>query len=305
MPINDPFWPRADVWLAQEAAEPDIRVVGVPSSSASLSPSRADLTPLRVRDRFGRFSTFHGEWGVDFADVKVFDEGNWVVSDLDMHEMPIEVERQARSLPQTPLSLFLGGDNAITRPLVRACHEDITRVGVLTFDAHHDVRTLDLGPANGTPIRGLIEEDELPGSNVVQIGIHSFANSAAYRSWCDDAGITVVTVEDLEKDGMVAAVAAGLSHLAGRVDVIYVDVDIDVLDASYAPACPGARPGGLTVRDLAMGVRMCANHPLVSAMDFVEVDAEADINGLTLDTMTHLILSAAAGFTERNRTSVP
>lgn len=299
MPINDPFWPRADVWLAQEAPEPDIRVVGVPSSSASLSPSRADLTPLRVRDRFGRFSTFHGDWGIDFAEVRVFDEGNWVVSELDMYEMPAEVERLARSLPKSPLSLFLGGDNAITRPLARASHGDITRVGVLTFDAHHDVRTLDLGPANGTPIRGLIDEDGLPGSNVAQVGIHSFANSAFYREWCEDNGVSVFTVDEVEAKGMAVTVAAALRQLATKADVIYVDVDIDVLDAAFAPACPGARPGGLAIRDLAMGVRMCAAHPLVSAMDFVEVDAEADTNGLTLDAMTHLILCAAAGFAER------
>jgi hypothetical protein len=38
----------------------------------------------------------------------------------------------------------------------------------------------------------------------------------------------------------------------------------------------------------------------VSAIDFVEVDAGADPTGLTLDAMTHLILSAAAGLTERD-----
>jgi formimidoylglutamase len=300
MAINDPYWPRADAWLNREAEDPDIRMVGVPSSSASLSPSRADLTPLAVRDRFSRFSTFHGEWGIDFGDVGVFDEGNWPISELDMHKMPDAVEKRARNLGPAPLTLFLGGDNAITRPLVRAQHDEIERVGVITFDAHHDVRTLDLGPANGTPIRGLIEEDGLPGVNVTQLGIHSFANSATYRQWCVDHGISVVTVEQVSEEGIEAVVSSALERLATYCKVIYVDVDVDVLDAVYAPGCPGARPGGLTVRELAEGVRRCAAHPLVSAMDFVEVDANADPTGLTLDAMTHLVLSAAAGFTERD-----
>ena len=46
MPFADPYWPRADVWLAQDHPGPDILVVGVPSSQASLSPSRADMAPL-------------------------------------------------------------------------------------------------------------------------------------------------------------------------------------------------------------------------------------------------------------------
>ncbi len=72
-----------------------------------------------------------------------------------------------------------------------------------------------------------------------------------------------------------------------------------MLDRAYAPGCPGARPGGLTVRDLAEGVRRCAHNPKVASIDFVEVDPEADHDGLTLDAMAHLMLSAVAGYAER------
>jgi len=300
MSINDPHWPRADVWLAQDHPDPEILVVGVPSSHASLSPSRADLTPLEVRDRLGRFSTFHGEWGVDFGGVTVRDEGNWAVSELDMHEMPAAVEGRARSLVRGPLTLYLGGDNAITRPLVRSLVDDMTRVGLITFDAHHDVRTLALGPTNGTPVRGLIEEDELPGANVAQIGIHSFANSAEYRSYCDEQGVTVLTVDDVAQRGIGSVVEDALTVVGVKTDFIHVDVDVDVLDRVYAPGCPGARPGGMEVRDLAEAVRRCARHPKVAAFDFVEVDAGADRDGITLDTMAHLVLAAVAGYSERS-----
>jgi formimidoylglutamase len=297
MPITDPHWPRADVWLAGDSPEPEILVVGVPSSKASLSPSRADLAPLEMRERLGRFSTFHGEWEIDFGQVRVRDVGNWPVSELGMEEMPEVVRELAEDLPSVPLWLYLGGDNAITRPLVAALG-DLDRVGVVTFDAHHDVRTLDLGPANGTPIRGLIEEEGLPGSNVVQVGIHSFANSAPYRAYCEEAGIRVVTMAEAE--GRVdSVVAEALADLESRCDRIYVDVDIDVLDAAYAPGCPGARPGGMTVRDLAQGVRICASHPKVVAFDFVEVDPERDRDGLTLDAMAHVFCAAVAGYASR------
>jgi formimidoylglutamase len=299
MPINDPHWPRADVWLAQEHPDPDIQVVGVPTSRASLSPSRADLAPLEVRERFSRFSTFHGEWGIDFGEVRVRDEGNWPVSEIDMQEMPKLVEELAVSLNRGPLTLYLGGDNAITRPLARSLSDDRSKVGLITFDAHHDVRTLDLGPTNGTPVRGLIEEDGLPGENVAQIGIHSFANSAEYRAYCDEKGVSMFTVADVAQRGMASVVEDALTVVGVMTDAVHVDVDIDVLDRAYAPACPGSRPGGLSVRDLAEGIRVCARNPKVFAIDFVEVDPEADRDGLTLDAMAHLILSAVAGYAER------
>lgn len=296
---RDPLWPRADMWLAGEDPEPDIMVVGVPSSTASLSPSRADLTPGAVRERLPRFSTYHSEYQVDFGDIPVADIGNWAVSELGMNEMPAAVEELARHLPDTPLTLFLGGDNAITRPLVKARSEELIRVGVITFDAHHDVRSLVGGPSNGSPIRGLVEEDGLPGANIHQIGIHSFANSAQYRAYCDKVGISVTTVRQVEEIGVEDAVGNALTSLAERCDTIYVDVDIDVLDRAFAPACPGAQPGGMTVRQLANGVRLCGAHPKVSAIDFVEVDASVDPNGLTLDSMAQLVLTAVVGFAAR------
>jgi formiminoglutamase len=299
MPIVDPHWPRAGVWLSREVEDPELIVVGVPTSVASLSRSRADLTPQEVRQRLDRFTTFHGEIGVDFSTVRALDVGNWPVSGLDAVAMIDEVSRLARALPDAGLHLYLGGDNAITRPLVAAMGDDLSRVGVITFDAHHDVRSLDNGPSNGTPMRGLIEEHGLDGQHVVQLGIHSFANSREYRAYCDDVGITSVTVDQIGAIGIKTAVDVALSQLSAGCDLIYVDVDIDVLDRVFAPACPGARPGGLTVRQLAEGVLRCASHPKVQGMDFVEVDASIDHDHQTLDVMAHLLLSAVAGFATR------
>jgi formimidoylglutamase len=213
--------------------------------------------------------------------------------------MPDVVEELAGKLARSSLTIYLGGDNAITRPLARSLSPDRSRIGLITFDAHHDVRTLDLGPTNGTPVRGLIEEDGLPGANVAQVGIHSFANSSEYRAYCDEQGITVLTVDDVAQRGIGSVVEDALTVVAVKTDVVHVDVDIDVLDRAFAPGCPGARPGGMTLRDLAEGVRRCARNPKVVSMDFVEVDAGADRDGLTLDAMAHVALSAVAGYAER------
>jgi formiminoglutamase len=287
------------MWLTDESSQPEVLVVGVPSSRASIGRSRADLAPLEVRHRLDRFSTFHGELGVDFSAVAIRDMGNWAVSELDMASMVTEVTRLAGNLPSAELKLFIGGDNAITRPLVAAEEADLSKVGVITFDAHHDVRSLRDGPTNGTPIRGLIEGHGLPGRNVVQIGIHSFANSAHYSKYSNEVGITTVTVEQVERIGMKAAVDVALNQLSGFCEIIYVDVDVDVLDQAFAPACPGARPGGLTVRQLSAGVARCAAHEAVTAIDFVEVDPTADVNHQTVDVLAHLLLTAVAGYATR------
>jgi formimidoylglutamase len=299
MAISDPQWPRADRWLEAGSDEPDLVVVGVPTSSASLSPSDAWQAPAATRSALGRLSVFDSEPGTDLRTLAVADLGDFGVTGLDMHEMPPVAERAAAELPAEPVKAFLGGDNAITRPLVKGlAGGDLDTVGILTLDAHHDVRITDDGPTNGSPIRGLIE-DGLPDARVVQVGIHSFANSAEYRTYCDEHGIEVVTMATVDEVGAAWVVTSALNDLARRCEWVYVDVDMDVLDLAFAPGCPGARPGGMTPRQLAAAVRAAGAHPAVRAADFVEVDPMRDPSGMTVLNMAQALLAFASGLAGR------
>jgi formiminoglutamase len=297
MPISDPFWPRADVWLDGDHEDPELVVIGVPTSSASLSPSEAWRTPPLIRQALARFSTFDSEQRLDLRDVTVADRGDWPVTGIDMHEMLDAVTGLASKLETPPVHAFLGGDNAITRPIVRGIHS-LDSVGVLTLDAHHDVRTTEPGPTNGSPIRGLIE-DGLPDGVVTQVGIHSFANSAEYRSYCDDHGVEVITMDVVDDNDVGWLVTSALDDLANKVETIHVDVDIDVLDMAYAPGCPGARPGGMTPRQLLAACRAAGAHPSVWSVDFVEVDASRDPAGVTIMNTAAAFLAFASGLAAR------
>lgn len=301
MPIVDPLWPRADTWLARGDADPDLTVVGVPTSSASLSPSEAWRAPAEFRAALARFSTFDGESLVDLRDLSVSDAGDLPVAGLDMNAAADVTRRSIEGLDASGVVAIIGGDNAITRSALKGLAGDgLSEVGLLTLDAHHDVRLTDDGPSNGSPVRGLIE-DGLPGRNVVQVGIHSFANSGEYRAWCDDQGIEVVTMDTVDEVGAGWVVASALRDLAERTRWIYVDCDVDVLDISAAPGCPGSRPGGMTPRQLAAAMREAGRSPHVQAVDLVEVDPTRDPGGATIMQMVNAFLSFASGLAERVR----
>jgi arginase family enzyme len=268
-------WPRASAWLAS-GREGGVVVAGVPLVEHAVTPSRYDLAPAAIRDRLGRLSTFHGERGIDLITVAVFDRGDHV----------------APPALGAPLTILLGGHNAVTFHAL-AGELSSARWGVLTLDAHHDVRPYLAGQVgNGSPIRALLDAG-LRGSDVIQVGIHGFSNSAVHRAYCEEHGITV-----LGPDG-IGRVPELLIDLGARCERIYVDVDIDVLDRAFAPGCPGSRPGGLTPRQLFDAVFAAGAHPQVGAIDIVEVDPVADVASVTVDAAALCLLNAAAGFAGR------
>jgi formiminoglutamase len=298
--MSDPLWPRASDWLAGGGAHVGRRlvVVGVPLSRTSISPSGAHETPAAVRAALRRFSTFHAGLDVDLETLAVSDAGDLQLAALDGEDALLGVDAGLTRLPSYDLVVLVGGDNALTRPAMRTLLPDLGTAGLLTLDAHHDVRGFHDGPTNGTPVRGLLH-DGLPGAQVVQVGIGDLTNSRAYRSWCDEHGISVVSARDARKEGVGAVVRRELDRLAEICSDLYVDLDVDVVDRAFVPACPGARPGGLLPSELLDAAIQAGRHPSVRAVDIVEVDASTDQTGVTVDLAAMCLLSVAAGLAAR------
>ena len=297
--MNDPLWPRASDWLATGGSSdgPRLGLVGVPLERTSISPSGASQTPAAVRAALRRFATLHAGLDVDLESLSVQDAGDLDVAQLDGEEALAAVDAGLAMLPSYDLLVLLGGDNAVTRPAMRTLLE-LDNAGLLTLDAHHDVRGFHAGPTNGTPVRGLVE-DGLPGSQVVQVGIGDLTNSRAYRTWCEQEGIAVISAATARADGVGRVVRRALDHLAEHADALYVDLDVDVVDRAFVPGCPGARPGGLLPTELLEAAVEAGRHPAVRAVDIVEVDATADPTGITVDLAAMCLLSVAAGLAAR------
>lgn len=299
---DDPNWPRASAWLAGDhLPEPvgTLAVLGAPLHLGSITPGRCDLAPTAIRDALERYSTFDPDGGVDLRALAASDLGDVDVAGSRPEEALDPLSEAVRSaLADADVLTVLGGDNSVTRPGCLGSADSLDRLGLLTIDAHHDLRDLDEGLSNGNPVRALMA-DGLSGENIVQLGIAPFANSPAYAKLAGEAGITVVTVDGVRDSGIDAAVREALDALTDRVDRIYVDLDIDVLDRAFAPGAPGSRPGGLRPPELFRAARMCGEHPKVFAIDIVEVDPSRDIADETVLAAGRCLLSFASGVATR------
>lgn len=305
---------RAPVPTGDDA--PDAVLLGVPAWRTSLSSTGAGETPAAVREALRRYSpTLVGPPPLDLnAVLRIVDAGD--VAEPDGREGEARVRDAVAALAPARMLIALGGDNSATYAVAQGRGAG----GLITLDAHFDLRD---GESNGSPVRRLLA-DGLDPRRIVQIGIADFANSAAYARRAADAGITVITLDDVRRRG-IAAVVADAVRIAGgstptdegiatgdgtdgtatprfapRADGIHLDIDVDVCDRSVAPGCPASVPGGLAAWELRALVRAIARDDRVTSADVVEVDATADTaDARTVRLAALCVLELLAGLAER------
>ncbi len=278
-------------------AHPDapVALIGAGLNERSLTPGRCDLGPKAFRAVLPRFSTYDVETDAELS-TRVHDAGDVALKGVSPADAFGPVRDAVAAQTSRPLTVLVGGNNAITRPGVHALGLD--RVGVLTLDAHFDLRDTDQGLTNGNPIQALLE-DGLAGDRISQIGLAPFANTRRAHDKAKAAGIAVRTARDCRERGLVAVVAQELDRLAALAEVIYVDFDIDVIDRSQWPASPGARPGGVSAQDFFDATRVIGAHSKVRAVDLTEYDPSLELGDLGSLTAGRWFCELLAGFEAR------
>jgi len=290
-------WPNLSELLVDKGADAPVGLVGAPLDAGSVTPGRCDLAPGLLRDTLRRIGLYDVETGRELS-TRIADHGDVPVAGLSIEEAtPSLVAACKASVERHELTLLVGGNNAVTRPGVHGLGLPLEKVGLITLDAHFDMRDTAQGLGNGNPVRAL-REDGLPGANVAQIGLAPFANSADMHRDARDGGHLVVTIADVRAEGIDRAIGKALDHLR-HCEVIAVDCDIDVIDRGQMPGAPGARPGGMAAHDFFIAVRALAAEPKIRLIDLTEWDPPLDVTDLSALTAARWVAECLAGFEAR------
>lgn len=281
--------------------QPDAPVVliGAGLNERSLTPGRCDLGPKAFRAVLPRFSTYDLETGESLS-VVVHDAGDLSLKAVSPTDALIPIRDAVAAHAGRALTVLIGGNNAITRPGLHglARQGGLERVGLLTLDAHFDLRDTDQGLTNGNPVQALLE-DGLPGQHISQVGLAPFANTRRAHDKAQAAGIAVHTARDCRERGLANVVAEELARLSTLVETIYVDFDIDVIDRAHWPASPGARPGGVSAQAFLEATRVVGACPKVRAVDLTEYDPSLDVGDLGSLMVGRWFCELLAGFQSR------
>jgi agmatinase len=226
-------WGNRDAWSIQTEVEPLEMITVVDAGDAPVVPGRPDRS-LRV-----------------------------------IHE---KVRRVARG---GAIPIVLGGDHSITFPSAAAVArvQDPRTIGIVHFDAHADAGADQWGSliGHGQPMRRLIDEGWVAGSNFVQVGLRGYWPDKDTFAWMRERGFRWHTQVELEERGVDVVIDDAIAEALDGPDRIYLSIDIDVVDPGMAPGTGTPESGGMLARELLRAIRRIVGAVDLVGMDVVEV----------------------------------
>lgn len=241
---------------------------GRPGARGGPSAFRAALSSYGVIDPEGV------EWPV------VFDAGDVEPApgedEAALRETHRRVSGASAALARAGLfPVAVGGGHDLTYAFVRGAVEGLRGRGAAAgglecvyFDAHLDVRET---VGSGMPFRRLAEELD---ARLTPIGINPMSNSRSHAVYARGRGVRAGE----DRSRLMAAVS----------------LDLDVLDAAYAPGVSAMNASGMTPREVEAGLTALSREGRVICFDVMELNPAFDAGERTARLAAHLFLSFLA-----------
>lgn len=282
--IGDLVYPAS----LEDVTDAEVVLLGEPYDGAVVSRQGAREGPGALRSKLAGTKAYRmtGESVPEIADLGDvdFDEG----SVQDVHDQIEAVTSRVHDLDAFPV--FLGGDNSVSVPNISPL-VDRGRTAVINFDAHLDCREVHDEPTSGTPYRQLFEKGL---AHYVVVGARDFETSESYVDYVRSRGGSIYTAKAVGERG-TDIIDEILADLDGDFDFLYVNVDVDVLDASIATGVSAPTPGGLTARELYDLLYHLGSEAPLDGAEFVECAPPLDRTDNTVLAASRAIAHLLAG----------
>ncbi len=243
-------------------------LLGIPwDEQSSYMKGPAEAPPL-IREAFRCDSTnMWSELGVNLAAKGVFEDAGDLSFHQDEDVMSSITSKVAELLDGNLHPIILGGDHAVTYPVVQAFGPRFPDLNILHIDAHPDLYD-DLDGnrlSHACPFARILEEGH--AKRLVQVGIRGM--NGHLREQAKRFGVEVHEMKDFQDDLTLSFDGP-----------LYISFDLDGIDPAFAPGVSHFEPGGLTTRQ-AIGIIHRLKASDIVGADIVEYNPRRDPTGVT------------------------
>jgi agmatinase len=296
--VGIPSFLRSPIAHDLAQLDADVAILGAPTDEGSPFMAGSRFGPRAIREHSLRFVTDPPGFfdpqerrrylEREMRENRIADVGDADIVPTNPTDTFVNITDATRAiLGVGALPVVLGGDHAITFPVVRAFDEaGLGPLHVVHFDAHLDYMPFvhGISMTNQHAFRHIRRMANV--ASITQVGIRSIRGSEVMLADSLADGNRVVTMEEL-RDVTIAGLVAALPENAR----VYVSIDIDALDLPLVPGCVSAEPGGLHYEELRAALFALAEHTDVIGFDLVEVNPTLDVGtGVTSYLAAHTIV---------------
>jgi arginase len=231
-----------------------VRVIGVPAAAADGGPGGSAAPRLMRAAALAENLRGLGLELADDGDIG-FDPGGADAAVADA---------VGRALAAGELPVVLGGAHSILHGELAGIGRFTDEFGLICFDAHGDLITIISAAAGQAPLALSLE-------NFAIIGVRDLTPTE--KRLLEASPITVFTMEDVDRLGMVRVMERSLALAESAVAGLHVSIDLDFMDAREVPGVVQGEPGGISFREAHLAMEMIAETRRLLSVDVAEIDA--------------------------------
>jgi agmatinase len=256
---------------------PTITLLGIPTDQHSSFLRGPAQAPSAIR---AALASPHGnaatECGLEIGhDLLLVDAGDVAIAEDDGDDDRIRAAVAACA----GRIIALGGDHAISFPVVETLAARYGAFDILHFDAHPDLYDELDGDrrSHASPFARIMEGGH--ARRLVQVGIRTLNRHC--REQAARFGVEIIEARHLRDDWRPRFERP-----------LYVSIDVDALDPAFAPGVSHHEPGGMSVRQI-VNILLDLDVPIIGG-DVVELNPTRDVNGITAVVAAKLVKELAA-----------
>ncbi len=254
--------------------ESDFVIIGVPFDKTSSFRAGTAQGPDSIRSASFCFEPYMMEYGISLSEIAIHDKGN-LKEYGDVKEMGNDICQNISDIVNdNKIPIVLGGEHSISPFVVKGLKEKFGKIDVVVLDAHLDYRDEYEGMkhSHATAVRRISELDIV--KNLTVIGVRSISEEESRTKKVE----YISPLEINEKD---------FKFQFKSENPIYMSIDMDVIDPSYAPGVGNPEPFGLkpkTVKDIIRDLS-----PSIVGLDIVETNPKFDSGEITSNLASRFV----------------
>ena len=261
---------------------PSIHLIGLPTDHNSSFELGAAFAPAAIQEAlWSDRGNLASECGLEIGvEIDLIDKSELELTNADNavdDSMIADAVTQASTSGAIPL--LLGGDHAVSYPIVAALAAHHGPLNILHFDAHPDLYDdFEGNPrSHASPFARIMENGH--AARLVQVGIRTLNRHC--REQARRFGVEIIPIS-----GFTPALVPVLSG------PLYISVDLDGIDPSEAPGVSHPEPGGFRLREVLDCI--AKQTAQIVGADIVELNPTRDLNDVTAILAAKLVREIAA-----------